>query len=57
MLAVRISASAGVAPFPLDGVTEHAADVFDRADRALYRGKVPDGGRVHADPDPGSTGA
>jgi diguanylate cyclase (GGDEF)-like protein len=47
---VRIGASIGAAIFPLGGQMERATDVFDRADRALYRGKDLGGRRVHIEP-------
>ncbi len=47
---VLIGASIGVAVFPLGGQLERATDVFDRADRALYRGKGMGGRRVQIEP-------
>lgn len=44
---VSVGASTGVAVFPSSEEPEHAADVFDRADRALYRCKQ-DGRRALA---------
>lgn len=43
-------ASVGVAVFPVGGQLERAGDVFDRADRALYRCKGQGGGCVHMAP-------
>jgi diguanylate cyclase (GGDEF)-like protein len=37
---VSVGASAGIAVFPLGGQSERATEVFDRADRALYRSKA-----------------
>ena len=34
----------------MGGQLERATDVFDRADRALYRGKGMGGRRVHIEP-------
>lgn len=45
----RIGASAGVAIFPLGGQPERASDVFDRADRALYRSKAQGGNQAQAE--------
>ncbi|WP_345294089.1 diguanylate cyclase domain-containing protein [Luteimonas vadosa] len=50
-----VGASAGVAVFPLGGHPERASDVFDRADRALYRSKAQGGNRAVAEPAVGST--
>ena len=47
---VAPGASAGAAVFPTGGQLERAIDVFDRADRALYRGKGQGGRRVHMEP-------
>lgn len=47
---VAVGASAGVAIFPLGGQPERAADVFERADRALYRSKAGGGNRVELEP-------
>lgn len=46
---VSVGASVGVAVFPLGTESERAADVFDRADRALYRCKAQGGSRVQAE--------
>jgi diguanylate cyclase (GGDEF)-like protein len=45
-----IGASAGLALFPLGGKPDRAAEVFDRADRALYRCKAQGGNCAHAEP-------
>ena len=37
---VSVGASAGIAVFPMGGLSERATEVFDRADRALYRSKA-----------------
>lgn len=47
---VRIGASIGAAVFPMGGQLERAIDVFNRADRALYRGKGQGGGSAHIEP-------
>ena len=47
---VQIGASIGAALFPVGGQLERATDVFDRADRALYRGKGMGGRRMHIEP-------
>ncbi len=47
---VRAGASAGVAVFPLDGQPERASEVFDRADRALYRSKARGGNGLQVEP-------
>jgi diguanylate cyclase (GGDEF)-like protein len=47
---VAVGASAGVAVFPLGGRPERATDVFERADRALYRSKARGGNRVELEP-------
>ena len=47
---VSIGASIGAAVFPLGGQLERATDVFDRADRALYRGKGMGGRLVQIEP-------
>lgn len=47
---VQIGASIGAAIFPVGGQLERATDVFDRADRALYRGKGMGGRRMHIEP-------
>jgi diguanylate cyclase (GGDEF)-like protein len=47
---IGIGASVGVAVFPLGTEDESVHEVFDRADRALYRCKAQGGSRVHADP-------
>lgn len=52
---VAVGASAGVAVFPLGGQPERATDVFERADRALYRSKAKGGNRVELEP-PEATG-
>ena len=51
--------SAGVAVFPVGGQLERASDVFDRADRALYRCKGQGGRCVHMEPlrEPGALDA
>lgn len=46
-----VGASIGIAVFPLGGRHERAQDVFNRADRALYRGKTQGGGRAHSEPE------
>lgn len=52
---VSVGASAGIAVFPLGGQSERATEVFDRADRALYRSKAEGSrGGVHAEPGHGS---
>lgn len=47
---VSVGASAGIAVFPLGGQSERATEVFDRADRALYRSKTQGSRGVHAEP-------
>lgn len=47
---VRIGASIGAAVFPMGGQLERAIDVFNRADRALYRGKGQGGRSAHIEP-------
>ena len=49
-LRLSVGASVGVAVFPLGTESERAADVFDRADRALYRCKAQGGSRVQTEP-------
>lgn len=51
----EVGASAGVAMFPLGGQPERVQDVFNRADRALYRSKAAGGGRARAEPESLST--
>lgn len=46
----EVGACAGVAPFPLPGGAERALDVFDRADRALYRAKALGQNAVQVEP-------
>ncbi len=47
---VRVGASAGVTLFPREGQHERSLQVFDRADRALYRSKAEGGDQVQGDP-------
>lgn len=54
---VVAGASAGVAVFPLGGQPERAVDVFDRADRALYRCKGRGGNCVRSEPPADARGA
>ena len=49
---VSVGASTGVAEFPSGDEPERASDVFDRADRALYRCKEQGRSRVPAEPAP-----
>jgi len=47
---VSVGASAGIAVFPLGGQSERGTEVFDRADRALYRSKAQGNRGVLAEP-------
>jgi len=47
---VSVGASAGIAVFPLGGQSERGTEVFDRADRALYRSKAQGNRGVSAEP-------
>lgn len=47
---ISVGASVGVAVFPLGTESERASEVFDRADRALYRCKAQGGSRVQVEP-------